>query len=182
MKLFVFIQEIIVGTINAKLSPCSGLCMIHFISDSNLKMTVSHVIVIAGVWRRYSKGPSLKLLDSFGKYKSPTSKGWSYPDGNWYKNVRYDVFLGLSVLKTSPVNFWLNSSPNLCKTTLGNINLRSSSIYQNSSGCLPFTEIFEVVFPFQNYFRLSSIYKSSVECRFSAQLAQVWLHLVKQDL
>ena len=52
MKLFVFIQESIVGTIIgviAKLSPCSGLCMINFISDSNLKMTVSHVIVMAGV-------------------------------------------------------------------------------------------------------------------------------------
>jgi hypothetical protein len=33
------------------------------------------------------------------------------------------------MLKTSPVNSWLNSIPNLCKTTYGNINLRSSSIY-----------------------------------------------------
>ena len=32
-------------------------------------------------------------LYSFRKYKSPTSKGWSYPDGNQYKNVHYDVFL-----------------------------------------------------------------------------------------
>ena len=41
------------------------------------------------------------------------------------------VFLGLSLLKISPVNFWFNSIPNLCKTTYGNINLRSSSIYRS---------------------------------------------------
>ena len=69
------------------------------------------------------------------------------------------VFLVLSLLKISPVNFWFNSIPNLCKTTYGNINLRLSSIYKNISVCLPFTEIFQVVFPFQNYFRFSSIYK-----------------------
>jgi hypothetical protein len=62
-------------------------------------------------------------LWSKGKHKSPTSKCWSYPDGNRYKNVRYDVFLGLSLLRTSPVNFWFNSTPNLCKTTYGHIIL-----------------------------------------------------------
>ena len=41
------------------------------------------------------------------------------------------LFLGLSLLKTSPVNFWFNSVPNLCKTTYGNINLSLSSICQN---------------------------------------------------
>jgi hypothetical protein len=40
------------------------------------------------------------------------------------------VFLGLSLLKISPVNFWFNSILNLCKTTYGNINLRPSSIYR----------------------------------------------------
>jgi hypothetical protein len=89
-------------------------------------------------------------LWSFGKYKSPTSKGWSYPDGNWYKNVRYDVFLCLSLLKTSPVNFCFDSSPNLCKTTYGNIDLRSSSIYKNISGCLPFTEMTPVLWQMED--------------------------------
>jgi hypothetical protein len=37
----------------------------------------------------------------------------------------------------------------LCKTNYGNISLRSSSFCKNISGCLPFTEIFEVVFPLQ---------------------------------
>ena len=38
------------------------------------------------------------------------------------------LFLCLSMLKTSPVNSWLNSIPKLCKTTYGNINLRLFSI------------------------------------------------------
>ena len=41
------------------------------------------------------------------------------------------VFLGLSLLKISPVNFWFNSIPNLCKTTYGRINLRLSTIYRS---------------------------------------------------
>lgn len=41
------------------------------------------------------------------------------------------LFLGLSLLKISPVNFWFNSIPNLCKTTYGRINLRSSTIYRS---------------------------------------------------
>ena len=41
------------------------------------------------------------------------------------------LFLGLSLLKTSPENSWLNSIPKLCKTTYGKINLRSSSIYRS---------------------------------------------------
>jgi hypothetical protein len=48
---------------------------------------------------------------------SPPFKGWSYPDGNRNKNVRYNVFLVLSLMRTSPVSFWFNSTPNLCKTT-----------------------------------------------------------------
>ena len=41
------------------------------------------------------------------------------------------LFLGLSLLKISPVNFWFNSIPNLCKTTYGRINLRLSTIYRS---------------------------------------------------
>ena len=41
------------------------------------------------------------------------------------------LFLGLSLLKISPVSFWFNSIPNLCKTTYGRINLRSSTIYRS---------------------------------------------------
>ena len=54
---------------------------------------------------------------------SPPFKGWSYPDGNRNKNVRYNVFLVLSLMRTSPVSFWFNSTPNLCKTTYINIKL-----------------------------------------------------------
>ena len=41
------------------------------------------------------------------------------------------LFLGLSLLKISPVNFWFNSISNLCKTTYGRINLRLSTIYRS---------------------------------------------------
>ena len=46
------------------------------------------------------------------------------------------------------LNSWFNSIPNLCKTTYGNINLRSSSIYK----------IFQVVCPLQKYLRSSSLF------------------------
>ena len=54
---------------------------------------------------------------------SPPFKGWSYPDGNWNKNGRYNVVLVLSLIRTSPVSFWFNSIPNLCKTTYISIKL-----------------------------------------------------------
>ena len=64
-------------------------------------------------------------FDTFpgGWVGSDDDKGWSFPDGNRYKNVRYDVFLDLSLFKTSPVNFLFNSIPNLCETTYGIIIL-----------------------------------------------------------
>jgi hypothetical protein len=75
------------------------------------------------------------IFHSFLETQAAFDKGWSFPDGNQYKNVRYDVFLDLSVLKTSPVNFWFHSCPNLCKTTYESIiiaiYIRSSSIFQN---------------------------------------------------
>ena len=37
------------------------------------------------------------------------------------KTSAMTLFLGLSLLKISPVNFWFSSIPNLCKTTYGNI-------------------------------------------------------------
>ena len=38
------------------------------------------------------------IFHSFLETQAAFDKGWSFPDGNQYKNVRYDVYLDLSVL------------------------------------------------------------------------------------
>jgi hypothetical protein len=67
---------------------------------------------------------------------------WGIPSSKnlvtWRRNLRYRNLQKMqffhtdrSLLRISPVNFWFNSIPNLCKTTYGNISLRSSSIYRS---------------------------------------------------
>ena len=57
--------------------------------------------------------------------------------------------------------------------------MRSSSIYKNIWGRLPFSKLLEVIFHLQNYLRLPSIYKMCWGCLPFTRIFEVVFHLQK---